>query len=68
MIETNIYKDWIKNQVVTQFGWLKIDNGEDTTMGSAAKYFYAIYNVLTKLSSIQIIMRTHDCIFLVINF
>ena len=34
MIETIIYIDWIKNQVMTQFGSLKIDNEEDTVMCS----------------------------------
>ena len=33
-IETIIYKAWIKNQVMTQFGLLKIDNEEDTVMCS----------------------------------
>ena len=34
MIATIIYKDWVKNQVMTQFGSLKIDNEEDTVMCS----------------------------------
>ena len=34
MIQTNIYKDWIKNQVMTPFGSSKIDNEEDTVMCS----------------------------------
>ena len=34
MIETNVYKDWIKNYVMTQFGSLKIDEEEDTVMCS----------------------------------
>ena len=49
MIEVNIYKDWIKNQVQTQFGRLKIDNGEDTTMSSDAKCHHETRSVLTKL-------------------
>ena len=34
MIKTNIYKNWIKNQVMTQFGLLKIDKEGDTVMCS----------------------------------
>ena len=32
MIERNVYKDWIRNQVLNRFGRLIFDNGEDTVM------------------------------------
>ena len=34
VIETIIYKDWIKNQVVMQFGGFKTDDSEDKVMCS----------------------------------
>ena len=37
MIEDNIGKDWIMNQVVTKFGSLRIDNGGDTVHVMCAK-------------------------------
>ena len=40
MIEANIWKDWIMQQVVTKFGSLKIDSGGDTVMSSDAKYYH----------------------------
>ena len=36
MIEVNVLKDWILEQVVIEFGCLKIDNVADTAMSIVA--------------------------------
>ena len=56
VIEVNIWMDWILQQVMTKFGWLKIDNGADTVMCSdeivcckIIFYFWAHYYIATAI-------------------
>ena len=68
MIEANIWKSGITQQVVTKFDSLKTGSGGDAVMSSDANYHRKTCNKLLKLSSSSIIIRTRHCICTVINF
>ena len=55
-------------QVATKFGSLKIDTGGDALMSSDAKDYHVTYSEVTKMSSINIIIKTQHSNSTVINF
>ena len=64
MIKVNIWKYWIMKQGVTKFDTLNNDNAADAMMSFDAIYYHTTYS---RSSAIYTVIRTHHCVFMVIN-